>query len=174
MIGRKNWNEFRSTAPKPQVLGKSQNWLMVAHQLVSAYELFFPLAAAQPWGGRTTHFLMSATPSAPDGVLLDSLKNLRERVCPLQCAAGEVVVNGRCVAAGCPRGEVLGRDGACYPLPAPRVTAAREAERPAVTRSTVLREERAAAPRKPKPAPREAVRASGGHCFSFNGSQYCE
>ncbi|MGA8585441.1 MAG: caspase family protein [Roseiarcus sp.] len=117
---------------------------------------------------------LSATPSAPDGVLLDSLKNLRERVCPLQCAAGEVVVNGRCVAAGCPRGEVLGRDGACYPLPAPRVTAAREAERPAVTRSTVLREERAAAPRKPKPAPREAVRASGGHCFSFNGSQYCE
>ena len=43
--------------PEPQVLGKSQNWLMVAHQLVSAYELFFPLAAAQPWGGRTTHFL---------------------------------------------------------------------------------------------------------------------
>jgi hypothetical protein len=117
---------------------------------------------------------LSATPSAPDDVLLDSLKNLRERVCPLQCAAGEVAVNGRCVAAGCPRGESLGRDGTCYPLPAPRVTAAREAERPAVTRSTVPREERAAAPRKPKPAPREAVRASGGHCFSFNGSQYCE
>ena len=117
---------------------------------------------------------LSATPSAPDGVLLDSLKNLRERVCPLQCGAGEVAVNGRCVAAGCPGGEALGRDGVCYRLPAPRVTAAREAERPAVTRSTVPREERAAASRKPKPAPREAVRASGGHCFSFNGSQYCE
>jgi uncharacterized caspase-like protein len=117
---------------------------------------------------------LSATPSAPDGVLLDSLKTLRERVCPLQCAAGEVAVNGRCVAAGCPRGEALGRDGACYLLPAPRVTAAREAERPATTRSTVPREERAAAPRKPKPAPREAARASGGHCFSFNGAQYCE
>jgi uncharacterized caspase-like protein len=117
---------------------------------------------------------LSATPSAPDGVLLDSLKTLRERVCPLQCAAGEVAVNGRCVAAGCPRGEALGRDGACYLLPAPRVTAAREAERPATTRSTVPREERAAAPRKPKPAPREAARPSGGHCFSFNGAQYCE
>ena len=117
---------------------------------------------------------LTATPSAPDGVLLDSLKNLRERVCPLQCAIGEVAVNGRCVAAGCPRGEALGRDGNCYPLPAPRVTAAREAERPATNRSTVPREERAAAPRKPKPAPREAVRASGGHCFSFNGTQYCE
>jgi len=56
LIGRKNRNEFRSTAPKPRVLGKSQNWLMVAHQLVSAYELFSPLAAAKPWGGRTTHF----------------------------------------------------------------------------------------------------------------------
>ena len=117
---------------------------------------------------------LSATPSSPDGFLLDSLKTVRERICPLQCAAGEVVVKGRCVAAGCPRGQILGHDGNCYPLPAPRVTAAREAERPAVTRSTVPREERAPAPRKPKPAPREAVRASGGHCFSFNGSQYCE
>ncbi len=28
----KKRNEFRSTAPRPRVLGKSQNWLMVAHQ----------------------------------------------------------------------------------------------------------------------------------------------
>ena len=39
------------------VLGKGQSWLKVAHQLVSAHELFSPLAAAKPWGGRTTHFL---------------------------------------------------------------------------------------------------------------------
>ena len=122
---------------------------------------------------------LSATPSAPDSVLLDSLKSVRERICPLQCAAGEVAVNGRCVAAGCPRGQSLGRDGNCYPLPAPRVTAAREPERPVITRSTAPREERAQAPRRPKPAPREAEQtrvrpASGGHCFSFNGAQYCE
>jgi len=52
----KKRKEFRSTAPKPRVLGKGQSWLKVAHQLVSAHELFSPLAAAQPWGGRATHF----------------------------------------------------------------------------------------------------------------------
>jgi hypothetical protein len=122
---------------------------------------------------------LAATPSAPDSVLFDSLKNVRERVCPPQCAAGEVAINGRCVATGCPRGEALGHDGKCYPLPAPRVTAARETERPAIARSTVSREERAQAPRRPKTVPREAEQtrvrpASGGHCFSFNGAQYCE
>ena len=44
----KKRNEFRSTALGPRVLGKSQSLLMVAHQLASAYELFFPLAAARP------------------------------------------------------------------------------------------------------------------------------
>src|SRR5208337_2160065 len=33
----KKRNEFRSTAPRLRVLGKSQNWLIVAHQLTSAY-----------------------------------------------------------------------------------------------------------------------------------------
>ena len=121
------------------------------------------------------HAKLSATPSAPDGVLFDSLKSLHERVCPLQCAAGEAAVNGRCVAVACPRGEAVGRDGNCHPLPAPHVAAAREAERAAATRSTVLREERAQAPRKAKSVSHEPVRAaSGGHCFSFNGAQYCE
>src|SRR5208283_5577462 len=41
----KKRKEFRSTAPKPRVLGKGQSWLKVAHQLVSAHELFSPLAA---------------------------------------------------------------------------------------------------------------------------------
>ena len=44
----KKRNEFLSTAPRPRVLGKSQSWLMVAHQLASAYELFCPLAVARP------------------------------------------------------------------------------------------------------------------------------
>src|SRR5208282_1022320 len=34
----KKRNEFRSTAPRLRVLGKSQNWLIVAHQLTSAYD----------------------------------------------------------------------------------------------------------------------------------------
>src|SRR5271157_4858860 len=35
---RKKRNEFRSTTPRLRVLGKGQNWLMVAHQLASAYD----------------------------------------------------------------------------------------------------------------------------------------
>src|SRR5271157_3501569 len=37
---RKKRNEFRSTAPRPRVLGKSQSWLMAAHQLASAYQFW--------------------------------------------------------------------------------------------------------------------------------------
>ena len=101
---------------------------------------------------------LSATPSLPDSTLLDNLKNLHDRVCPLECSPGEIVVNGRCAAR-----------------PAPRVTATREVEAP----RSAPREERAPAPRKHQVAAREAgpthVRpASGGHCFTFNGAQYCE
>ena len=101
---------------------------------------------------------LSATPSLPDNALLDNLKNLHDRVCPLECSSGEIVVNGRCAAR-----------------PAPRVTATREVEAP----RKAPREERAPAPRKHQVGAREAgpthVRpASGGHCFTFNGAQYCE
>src|SRR5208337_2849483 len=34
----KKRNEFRSPTPRLRVLGKGQNWLMVAHQLASAYK----------------------------------------------------------------------------------------------------------------------------------------
>jgi uncharacterized caspase-like protein len=101
---------------------------------------------------------LSATPSLPDNALLDNLKNLHDRVCPLECSSGEIVVNGRCAAR-----------------PALRVTAIREVEAP----RKAPREERAPAPRKHQVAAREAgpthVRpASSGHCFTFNGAQYCE
>ena len=104
------------------------------------------------------HSKLSATPSLPDSVLLDNLKTLNDRVCPLECSPGEIVLNGRCTAR-----------------PASRVTATREVEAP---RSTP-REERVPAPRKRQSAAREAgathVRpASNGHCFTFNGAQYCE
>jgi hypothetical protein len=100
------------------------------------------------------HSKLSTAPSSPDSVLLDNLKTLHDRVCPLECSPGEIVVNGRCA----------GR-------PAQRVVATREVEAP--------RKERAPALRKHQVAAREAgathVRpASGGHCFTFNGSQYCE
>ena len=70
---------------------------------------------------------LAATPTSPDAALLDSLKGLHERVCPLECAPRETAVNGRCVAKGCPRGEILSRDGRCVARQAPlRATASRE------------------------------------------------
>ena len=94
---------------------------------------------------------LAAPPIAPDAALLDSLKGLRERVCPLECSPRETAVNGRCVAKACPRGELLSRDGHCFARPAPaRETAPREVDR---TQSRV---------------------SSRSRCFSFNGSQYCE
>lgn len=105
---------------------------------------------------------LSATPSAPDSALLESLKKINDRVCPLECPAGQVAINGRCVSARAP----------------PRV-ATREVEPPpAAARLSVSRQAQVA-PRKLRPALREAApahvrQASGGHCFSFNGTQYCE
>ena len=94
---------------------------------------------------------LGATPTVPDAALLDGLKGLRERVCPLECSPRETAVNGRCVAKACPRGEILSRDGRCVARPAPpRATASRESEK----------------------AP--AQTGSRSRCFSFNGAQYCE
>ena len=100
-----------------------------------------------------------AAPTLPDAALLDTLKGMREHVCPIECSPRETAVGGRCVAKTCPPGEILSRSGACFAKPAsPRVAAAREIERPA--------------PRKA--APHHAPASSGGRCFSFNGTQYCE
>ena len=102
---------------------------------------------------------LSATPTLPDAALLDSLKTLRERVCPLECSSRETVVNGRCIAKTCPPGQILSRDGACFARPAPpHQVATREADRPAPRKAT----------------PHHAPASSGGRCFSFNGTQYCE
>ena len=104
---------------------------------------------------------LTATPTLPDATLLDSLKGLRERVCPIECSPREAPVNGRCVAKTCPPGQILSRDGVCSAKPAStHVTSAREAERSAPT------------PRRA--APHHAPASSGGRCFSFNGAQYCE
>ena len=94
---------------------------------------------------------LAATPAGPDEALLESLKGQRGRICPLECPANETAVDGRCVAKSCAPGEVMGRDGACQ-------------KRPIATRVV--------APRKAAPA--AAPAPAKGHCFNFNGSQYCE
>jgi Caspase domain len=94
---------------------------------------------------------LDGAPDAPSRSLLEGLKSQHDRVCPSECTAREVELGGRCVARTCGRGEILTKTGSCAPrLAAPRVAASREA------------------------APKTAPVASKGHCFSFNGNQYCE
>lgn len=94
---------------------------------------------------------LTSPPDLPSAALLDDLKGRRERVCPSECSPREVEVGGRCVARTCGVGEIVGRNGACVARPAaPRQAVANAAPKA-----------RAAAPAK-------------GHCFSFNGNQYCE
>jgi hypothetical protein len=94
---------------------------------------------------------LASPPDAPSAALLEGLKSKRDRVCPSECSAREVEAGGRCVARNCGPGEYLTRNGACVARPAapPR--------RVAVSRDV----------------PKAPV-GSKGHCFSFNGSQYCE
>ncbi len=92
---------------------------------------------------------LASPPDSPSAALLDDLKGRRDRVCPSECTAREVEVGGRCVARACGRGETVGRNGACVPKPAAPHQAAANAA----------------------PKAHEPVK---GHCFSFNGNQYCE
>jgi hypothetical protein len=47
----KKRNEFHSTTPRLRILGKGQNWLMVAHQLASAYQFCRKLSMSGPCAG---------------------------------------------------------------------------------------------------------------------------
>jgi len=89
--------------------------------------------------------------AAPDQTLLDDMKKRRSGLCPPECGAREMLSGGKCVAKTCGHGEVLAASGACV-----RTASAA----------------RAAAPKAAAPAP--AKGKGGGHCFSFNGNEYCE
>jgi len=93
---------------------------------------------------------LDSPPQAPSVALLEDLKGRHDRLCPADCSAREVSIGGRCVAKTCGRGEVLNRLGQCAAKPA--------APHELATRS-------GPAPAKP---------GGGGHCFVFNGNQYCE
>ena len=93
---------------------------------------------------------LAAVPTEPDAGLLAALKSEPDHFCAPQCSPREVVSEGRCVPKTCGGNEILTSAGACVARPAapkPRATAAARAA----------------------PAP-----AAGKHCFSFNGSSYCE
>ncbi len=108
--------------------------------------------------------LGAATPS-PDPSLLDDMKKRGAGLCLPECSVHETVVGGRCVAKGCPAGEKLTRAGCVRPPPP--------------TRAAVVvhphRTNKQSDDDTDEPAPAKAApRASGGHCFNFNGAQYCE
>jgi hypothetical protein len=93
--------------------------------------------------------------TTPNATLLDDMKKRRAGLCPPECSSHEALVDGRCVARTCPAGAAMSRKGQCVRRAAPKV-------------------QEAAAPR-PHPAAEGPARAKGGgHCFSFNGNQYCE
>jgi Caspase domain len=95
---------------------------------------------------------LATPPASPSAEFLESLKNKQDRVCPSECSAREVESGDRCVAKTCGPGEYLAGNGLCVVLPAAapkRLATRREATKPVTS-------------------------SSKGHCFSFNGSQYCE
>ena len=95
---------------------------------------------------------LASPPEGPSSTLLEDLKRRRDRVCPAECSPREVESGGRCIAKTCGPNEYLSRNGACVQRPpaAPHVATVREA------------------------APKAAPSAGNGHCFNFNGNQYCE
>jgi hypothetical protein len=88
-------------------------------------------------------------PAVPSLSMLTDLKSRRDRICAPECSPREVESGGRCIAKVCGPSEVLARNGQCVAHSAP--------PRMATARDVV-----------------KAPAASKGHCFSFNGNQYCE
>ncbi len=96
---------------------------------------------------------LASPPDAPSVALLENLEQQRDRVCPSECSAREVESGGRCVAKTCAANEYLTKTGACVPRP------------PATPHIAAMR---ATGPKADAPS------SGKGHCFNFNGNQYCE
>jgi hypothetical protein len=95
---------------------------------------------------------LATLPASPSAEFLESLKNKQDRVCPSECSTREVESGDRCVAKSCGPGEYLAGNGLCVVLPA------------AAPKRLATRHD----------ATKPATPGSKSHCFSFNGSQYCE
>jgi Caspase domain len=92
---------------------------------------------------------LESPPAAPSLSMLTDLKSRRDRICVPECSPREVESGGRCIAKVCGPNEVLARNGQCIARSAPpRMATVRDVAR--------------------------APAAAKGHCFSFNGNQYCE
>lgn len=113
---------------------------------------------------------LASSPEFPSASLLEDLSQRHGRVCPSECSVLELEVDGRCIAKSCGPGQFLSRSGACLanaPVvnrPPPSSPSKRQ------TALIVAPATRQAPPR----APRKVSEQPKGHCFTFNGSQYCE
>ena len=92
---------------------------------------------------------LASPPNAPTEELLKDLQGRHDRLCPPDCSSREIAIGGKCVAKRCGHDESLSRSGQCV-------------TKPAVTHDVASR---SLAPARP---------AATGHCFVFNGNQYCE
>jgi len=91
---------------------------------------------------------LTAVPTEPDVGLLAALKSEPDHFCAPQCSPREVASDGRCAPKTCGANEILTNAGVCVARPA-----------------------------EPKPHAAAAARAAPAarkHCFTFNGSSYCE
>lgn len=78
-------------------------------------------AADGDWGRKSRaalrlynrHASRSVALREPDVALLATLRDERQRVCPLTCATGLFLSNGRCIARTCGAGQVLSSRGKC-------------------------------------------------------------
>lgn len=81
----------------------------------------------------------------PTETLLRDMEALDGRICPLECAVTENLIDGSCVQKTCPSGQRLSSKGQCY---TPQAASSRQRT---TTRSR-----------------------SSSNCFSFNGQTFCE
>ncbi len=65
-------------------------------------------AALDAWGVQTGVVDLARTPT-----LLSQLEAQSDRVCPLSCGPGQLLVEGACVEISCPPGRVLNNTGSC-------------------------------------------------------------
>lgn len=81
----------------------------------------------------------------PTETILRQMEALDGRICPLECAVTEDLVDGSCVGKTCPTGQRLSSKGQCY---TPQAASSRQ---------------------------RSSTRSrSSSNCFSFNGQTFCE
>jgi hypothetical protein len=125
---------------------------------------------------------LSSAPDEPVLEFLEALRSKAERVCPTECSARQVVVDGRCVTKTCPAGSVLNAAGECDKQAERQRTAVRpparestrdDNEKPARSTIRPARESTRVSDPSVNPAPHQRsanpCRPTGGRGFGGRG-----